>query len=172
MGTISKTVALMIFVAVVAVAGTWFLVAPDTGEAQTEAQGAQTIKDLQAQIVELQANQAPPILQCFNLREGDLQDKRARLFTDNFGWDGVVITQAFMMCEDAVKRTQDGHLGTATGKVWECYRLKEGNSPHKRAKLETRNFGVDRVAIGVSEVFCERARKTILPNDQDSVEPQ
>lgn len=109
---------------------------------------------------------APHILQCYNLDEGDLQSERALLTTENFGRDAVQITQAIMMCEQAQKfhpsASNDGQ-GTVTGvmgeHVLECYRLRGGSDPDDQVKLRTRNFGDDRVIVRRAVMMCEGARK-------------
>lgn len=112
------------------------------------------------------AADAPQILQCYHLEEGDLQSERALLTTDNFGRDVVGITQATMMCEQARKfhpsTTGDGQ-GTTTGTlgdhVFECYRLIGGADPDDQVRLTTRNFGDDRVVVRKAVMMCEGARK-------------
>jgi hypothetical protein len=113
-----------------------------------------------------QALNAPHILQCYNLDEGDLQSERALMTTDNFGRDVVEITQAIMMCEQASKfhpsDANDGR-GTVTGsmgdQVLQCYRLRGGSDPDDLVGLRTRNFGDDRVIVRRAVMMCEGARK-------------
>jgi hypothetical protein len=106
---------------------------------------------------------APQVLQCYNLEEGDLQSERALLTTDNFGRDVVGITQATMMCEQARKFHPSASGGTTTGTlgdhVFECYRLVAGADPNDQVRLTTRNFGDDRVVVRKAVMMCEGARK-------------
>ncbi len=119
---------------------------------------------------------APDILQCYNLEEGDLQSERALLTTDNFGRDAVKITQAVMMCEQAQKfhPSADGE-GTITGSlgthVAECYRMEAGNDPNDQVALHTRNFGEDRVIVRKAVMMCEGARKEHLGQTGDETRP-
>lgn len=111
------------------------------------------------------ATDAPDILQCYNLDEGDLQSEKALLTTDNFGRDAVGITQGFMMCEQAQKYhpSASGGQGTTTGTlgdhVFECYKLVGGADPDDLVRLTTRNFGDDRVIVRQAFMMCEGASK-------------
>lgn len=112
------------------------------------------------------AADAPDVLLCYNLDEGDLQAERALLTTDNFGRDAVGITQASLMCEQSRKfhpsSTDDGQetvTGTLGAHVFECYQLVGGADPDDLIGLRTRNFGNDRVVVRKASMMCEGARK-------------
>jgi hypothetical protein len=112
------------------------------------------------------ATDAPDVLLCYNLDDGDLQAERALLTTENFGRDAVGITQARMMCEQSQKfhpSTAGDGQGTVTGTlgehVFECYQLVGGADPDDLVGLRTSNFGDDRVVVRKASMMCEGARK-------------
>lgn len=127
---------------------------------------------------DVHATDAPEILQCYNLEEGDLQSERAVLTTENFGRDAVGITRASMMCEQAQKLhpaiSKEGRE-TVTGSmgphIAECYRLVGGADPDDQVSLYTRNFGEDRVVVRQAVMMCEGARKVHLSQAGDKTRP-
>lgn len=115
------------------------------------------------------------VLACYRLIDGDKPDAPFNLTTDNFGTDEVVVRRAIIMCEEAQKSRvgADGTVttvGEATGKVWECYSLKEGDDPQTPATLTTENFGPDDVVVRRAVIMCEPAEK-ILPTPTPTPTP-
>lgn len=102
------------------------------------------------------------IFQCFSVFGGAPHFKTARLKTDNFGGDIVVITEMALMCEQATKTTPTGLFGQFDGAViMACYRMSRGTNPDDPVELTTGNFGPDRVDVIQAIAMCEGASKTI-----------
>ena len=103
------------------------------------------------------------IFQCFPVSGGTPHFKTARLKTDNFGGDIVVITQMALMCEQATKTLPHGTLfGQFDGPViMACYRMLRGTNPDDPVELTTGNFGPDRVDVVNAIAMCEGASKQI-----------
>ena len=122
------------------------------------------------------------ILVCFSIRRGDDPNDPVTLDTDNFPDDDVWVRRATYMCEEGAKfrveesTTNDegeevvdkddprfgNPFGNATGIVWECFTLENGNDPDQEFYLSTQNFGVDRVTVRKSGLMCEPALKSRL----------
>lgn len=106
------------------------------------------------------------IFECYNLLGGDTHEKHARLVTDNFGGDVVVITQLFLMCEQATKTDETGEVHGVHDRpvVFACYRMLRGANPDDPVELHTQNFGQDDVDVLRAVAMCEGAKKTPLEN--------
>jgi hypothetical protein len=116
--------------------------------------------------------------QCYRLGGSDVQGGPFRLITNNFGRDDVRVGSGARMCETAAKFRLDAtgnvvQSGVATGDVFECFRLGNGDGPAVKAVLETRNFGRDEVEVRRSSLMCEPATKVpVFDVDISRAEPE
>jgi hypothetical protein len=110
---------------------------------------------------------SPAVWQCFALKEGDDANAGKLLVTENFGRDRVVVRQDVLLCESAEKQRPQatGQIeitGAADGRVFACFRLREGDDPNKPVTLETKNFLRDEVSVRQALLMCEPAEKKPL----------
>lgn len=115
---------------------------------------------------------APEVLHCYSIQEGDSPARRTMLTTENFGRDLAQVRQGVMMCEQAGKyhpADSTDESGTVTGApgdhVLECYSLAHGSDPDDGVVLHTRNFGADKVVVRQAGLMCEGARKHFRAKD-------
>ena len=119
------------------------------------------------------------VLQCYSVRYGDDVNRVVAVKTNNFGVDKIVVRNLNMMCEEARKdrvfptpvpnpqptdptMVQPAPYGTASGLVWACYTIREGDTVDIGVVLRTQNFGPDAVKVRRGVSMCEIARKTPL----------
>ncbi|HZP26966.1 MAG TPA: hypothetical protein VFB90_07970 [Dehalococcoidia bacterium] len=101
------------------------------------------------------------IFECFNIERGSDPNDRYLLTTANFGPDVVTVRKANTMCEEATKANAAGVIFGSIDqpRVWECYRLNDGDKPNLPFTLLTNNFGPDGVTVRDAFMMCEEARK-------------
>jgi hypothetical protein len=102
----------------------------------------------------------PRIYACYAVDRGSNPDDPYILETRNFGQDGVIVQQSNLMCEAAEKLTADGDVtGAATGHVWQCFKLMQGDDPNTPFRVNNQNFGRDDVKVATAVQMCETAAK-------------
>lgn len=156
---------LMVLVFIGVAAGAWFIAT--NGNNVGLAKEAPAGMDTKTSVAPVPVDPIDPvgssIFQCFAVSGGIPHSQTARLKTDNFGGDIVVITQMALMCEQATKTLPDGTLfGQFNGAViMACYRMLRGTNPDDPVELATGNFGLDQVDVVNAIAMCEGASKTI-----------
>jgi hypothetical protein len=124
--------------------------------------------ELRLQVGELEANQAPDVLQCYLTIGGDLPMKVFFLKTQSSKVnDRAELYHASIVCESAqlLDEREQKIMGTPTGMVWQCFTLKLGNTPRLKVKVDTGIFKPDDLTLGTSNLGCLKSKMRIPDDD-------
>jgi hypothetical protein len=98
-----------------------------------------------------------PIVQCFNVTDGDDPNERIDIFSLNYDVDDVTVRRATQYCEIAFKNGEGAEIPAA----YLCHTITGGQDPNWDVFMLTENFGEDEATVRAATTLCRPAVKQL-----------
>ena len=107
---------------------------------------------------------ATRVLECYKTDKGQDVNDPFLLETRNFGRDEVLVRNATVMCEGAIKSKTAVPNLPPPPVIWQCLNVANGETVADDFRITTNNFGDDRITVRKLVMLCENAIKTrVIP---------